>query len=130
MYQCNNRTSGETDVLETEPDIKQHENTCNDQCLDRIGTHLITDGRTNTLAYKLRLHQHQTCPPASDLLLHVRSGSVSFVLIVTTSAAKYGGCLDGIIINNLCYFRYNLVLYLFNGYNLYQNLRRWNARPP
>ena len=47
MYQCNNRTSGETDVLETEPDIKQHENTCNDQCLDRIGTHLITYGCTD-----------------------------------------------------------------------------------
>ena len=30
-------------------------------------------------------------------------------------AAGYGTCLDGIIIDNLCDFRYNLVLYLLNG---------------
>ena len=30
VYQCDNRTTGKTDILETEPDIKQHENTCND----------------------------------------------------------------------------------------------------
>ena len=114
MYQCNNRTSGETDVLETEPDIKQHENTCNDQCLDRIGTHLITDGRTNTLALdcgfintKL-VHQHLiyffTFAQAQCLCLNCHN-----------IAAGYGTCLDGIIIDNLCDFRYNLVLYLLNG---------------
>ena len=104
MYQCNNRTSGETDVLETEPDIKQHENTCNDQCLDRIGTHLITDGRTNTLALDCGFINTKACPPASDLLLHVRSALSVLCLNCGQHSYQIRYCMYGVLTDNLCDF--------------------------
>ena len=42
MYQCNDSTCRKPDILETEPDIKQHTDRSNDHSNDCIHTHLRT----------------------------------------------------------------------------------------
>ena len=47
MEQSQNGTCTETDIFETQPDVDQHANSCNDNRNDCILTHFITYGRRN-----------------------------------------------------------------------------------
>ena len=50
MHQCQDRASGEADILEAEPDIKEHEKGRYDNRYHGLGPHLAADGRSDVLA--------------------------------------------------------------------------------
>ena len=49
MKKCKYRTSCKTDILETEPDVKKHENSGNKNGYYSISSHFVADSGGNTL---------------------------------------------------------------------------------
>ena len=105
MNQSDNGAGCKADILESNPDIEQHEYGCNGGCHNSVPLHLSTYGAGNTLGDDLRLiHAKVLCQGCiqSLTLLHAE-----------------GSCLDDNLCGscNLLGLGVGASCYLFNNWN-------------